>query len=380
MKLRIIWALAFMTSLAACRLPLMGQEPTPKEDTDTAKMIKWRRFNRLDKAITALAYSSDGRILAAASLDGTVQIWNGDGTNTGKSVVTSSQEVYAIAISPNGKLLATAGSNSEIQIWDLNGRRELRKLRGHKGPVPALAFSPDGGGLASAGYDKTIRIWDTKSWGEKLKITEGLHRVTALAFSPDGKLLASGGLTVAEYNGVRYGRADCVAIWNSADGKLVENLDERGARITFTPDGQALLMGGEILSLASENRAGAELKCHTCIALRDLGLAKTLMNTTGRGIGSLVVVSPDGLMFATGWGLFVIGMHGEGNSILDDEKTGYGVRLWEASAGKEAIKLKDEYGQTKDYETALVFSPDSRRLAVGTIEGKLRVFNLTPGA
>jgi WD40 repeat protein len=79
---------------------------------------------------------------------------------------TDGYAVSRIAISPDGHLIAGAIADRSVRIWDEAGN--ARKLQGHKDLVMDVAFSPDGGALASASYDRTVRIWQLKT---------GRHRV-----------------------------------------------------------------------------------------------------------------------------------------------------------------------------------------------------------
>ncbi|MHB9109946.1 MAG: WD40 domain-containing protein [Armatimonadota bacterium] len=96
-----------------------------------------------------------------------------------------------IAWSPDGRYLAAPSSSMEVQIYDAESGQMLRTLTGHTGAVMCVAWSPDGERLASGSSDKTVRIWNANI-GECMTTYEG-HKalVAALAWAPDGHSLVS---------------------------------------------------------------------------------------------------------------------------------------------------------------------------------------------
>jgi WD40 repeat protein len=116
-------------------------------------------------AISSLACSPDGKMLASASCGRQVRLWD---LGTGKATLTINTGHRGfptkVIFSPDGKTLATCcDEDSRIKLWDVRTGKERATLQGHTGYVRSVAFSPDGETLASGSADKTIRLWDVKA-------------------------------------------------------------------------------------------------------------------------------------------------------------------------------------------------------------------------
>jgi len=75
----------------------------------------------------------------------------------------------SVAFSPDGKRLASASADGTVQVWDVATGQEMLTLKGHAGTVYSVAFSPDGKRLASASADGTIKVWDARPWTPELR-------------------------------------------------------------------------------------------------------------------------------------------------------------------------------------------------------------------
>ncbi|WP_437076326.1 WD40 repeat domain-containing protein [Streptomyces sp. enrichment culture] len=159
--------------------------------------------NSATSSVMSLAFSRDGTMLAAGgdASNGEVGLWRTDGARIGQPIDQPTGTHTWVAFSPDGRTLATGNSRGTVTLWNATDPHHLTR-RGSPLTVPggslwSVAFSPDGRTLAAAGDTEsgTIHLWDVTdpdhptAIGLPLTVETGF--VAVLAFSPDGHTLAA---------------------------------------------------------------------------------------------------------------------------------------------------------------------------------------------
>ncbi|XP_066909624.1 notchless protein homolog 1 [Halyomorpha halys] len=136
--------------------------------SDDFTMFMWKpetgkkSFARLtghQQLINDVKFSPDTRLLASASFDKSIKLWDG---KTGKFITTLRghvQSVYMIAWSADSRLLVSASADSTLKVWTMKTKKLLNDLPGHVDQVFAVDWSADGEKVASGGKDKLLKLW-----------------------------------------------------------------------------------------------------------------------------------------------------------------------------------------------------------------------------
>jgi WD40 repeat protein len=155
-------------------------------DTRNRKVV--RTLEHAQDLVTSLAFSSDGRLLVAASLDGVVRLWQMADGKLARELPKQKRAILAVAFSPDGALLATTGADKVVRLWRVADGKLAQTLKGHESIVGTVAFSADGALLASGALDGAINLWQVSD-GKLLKTLKGhTDNVLGVAFMKDGRL------------------------------------------------------------------------------------------------------------------------------------------------------------------------------------------------
>jgi WD40 repeat protein len=340
--------------------------------SDAATGQKQLLFKGHERAITCLALADQGKTLVTGSQDNTVRVWDVAGTRQETVLPRRPTEALCMAWSPDGRTLAcgrkksgAGGSIGLVELWD-PAKKTSVAWDGHDDSVTGVAFSPSGAALATASLDHKVLIWDVAKGQVRFKLQAYDAPVGCLTFSRDGKWLAS-----ADVNGH-------IILWDPPAGRVKRLQDyPLGVRcLAFSPDGA---------TLAASHADGKVLLWDV-----DAGTVRGRWNAHDKGVYGLSF-SPDGATLATGsddrtaklWDwkaqaqlasftdhetvVRSLAFAPDGRTLVTAAES---VRLWDVATRLERAVLRPDTHRA----LCVAFNPDGRRLAAGTSNGPLIVW------
>jgi WD40 repeat protein len=182
-------------------------------------------------SIVAVTMHPHANIIASASDDQTIKLWNTEGQLL-KSWFAHSQRIWQIVFSPNGEILASASEDGTVKLWDQQGKL-INTLR-HTGAVWGVAFHPQNNLILTTSRNNTLNFW-SEDGQLKNSISGESGGLTKIAISQNGQLIATGGID------------NTIKLWNN-QGKLLRTLSGHKGMVTslaFTADHRFIISGGD---------------------------------------------------------------------------------------------------------------------------------------
>ncbi|MFB7499350.1 hypothetical protein ACFC09_32495 [Streptomyces sp. NPDC056161] len=339
-------------------------------------------------AVYAVAFSTQGHVIATAGKDDTIRLWNvtdpAHPAPLGNPIHAHSGGIMWLSFSPGGHTLAGAGRDHTVRLWNLADPKHptaLPALHGHTGIVFSVSFSPDGRTLASAGDDGTVRLWNVtdpahvSELGKPLRSQKGA--IASAAFSPDGRTLASAG------------HDHTIQLWNVTDpanpkrwGLPLRRHTDTVYAVAFSKDGHIMASAGNDFSLRLWDVSNPAKP----VALGTVPGAAT--NTI-----YALAFSPDGKVVATAGADQTIRLWNVTDPTapiaLCPPLTGHTGYVWWLTFSPDGHSLASVSADntarlwdlprivlpTSSYENTVAFSPDGRVLAAGATDGAIRLWN-----
>jgi YVTN family beta-propeller protein len=340
-------------------------------------------------------FSPDRRTLAQAHAGKIRLIDTASGTEKW-SADTSDGNIASLAFSPDGRVLAASpsffGSTTAIRLFSTTDGRETGILKGHLSWVPGLVFSPDGGRLISAGADQTIRIWDVAGLRELKSLRGHLSEIFSIALTPDGKTIISGCKdgtlfgwdamrpeTSRPYetlpvpvSGIEFiprqpgtfataNRDGTVSLWNITALRNSEPLTALGgdvARVMISPDGSRLYAGNRRSQIKVLDMATRLVITNVSIGNMQEGGSPRSGGPPGQGGSPVALIHGGGAMIVSGPGPVIRLFDTTSWEVLKSWKTPEGVSFFRSS---------------------MIPSPDERLLFIALRDGSVAFLNLDNG-
>ena len=167
---------------------------------DVQKRSRLRTLKGHKHLVASVAFSPDGKVLVSASHDNTIKQW-APATGTLTRTFTEFDPrphkgmrfpgIHSVAFSPDGKSLAAGYVDGSVRLLDPDTGKSLWSFYSHTGIVYGVAFSPDGKMLVTASFDKIVYVLNVATGTESQKLDDHSKRVNSIVFSPTGRWSAS---------------------------------------------------------------------------------------------------------------------------------------------------------------------------------------------
>ena len=279
--------------------------------------------------IWAAAVSPSGGLAAVAGATGTIMLIDPEQPGLPEQFEASAEIIYGLAFLPTGDRLFSGGRDGVVRLWDTRERKRIRSYGPVGNSVYGVAASPDGTIVAAAVRDGSVRLWDVATAEPVGQLLGHQGRVFSVAFAADGRLMAS----ASEDQTVR--------LWDLATLRERRRLDHpvRVNAVRFVGNDRLVTAGGDRL-----------LRC---------------WQTTGQ-------LPPRELSGHAG-GIWAVAV-AEGGEVMLTASADGTLRRW-SGRGDPQPRL-----QLNESVKCLASTADGHRLAVGTVEGTLSIWEPATGS
>lgn len=334
-----------------------------------------------ESGIFGIAYTGDGKLISG-SRDATVRVWDPASSRP----LLGQGKVGDVAFSSDGKSLAAGGSDPPLLMWDPVRRKQTGSpLEPIQAITGSVAFSPDGSRLAITLLQGFVLVFDTAT----MDLVGGEHAypdpVLGVAFSPDGKRVAAVSSNALEMNRSAVDGKSTVLFFDGDTGRELSrtiSISASAGPVAYSPDGTKLATAGNSGYIQLWDPESGEALGERFSFSRDVGI-------------SSIAFSPDGKLLAEAGAdsavrLFDTETHEQSGAPLNGHRGAVDsvefspdgrflassgvdntVRLWDVAARQPfGAPLA---GHT-DAVNGVAFSADGALLASGSLDGSVRIW------
>jgi serine/threonine protein kinase/WD40 repeat protein len=303
--------------------------------------------------LVKLAFSPDGRHLAAAGVDGRVRVLDAATGHLVRQLTGPVGPLRDVAFNATGKLLAAAGDTPEVRIWDLTTGDVVRTIRGATDIIESVAFCSNDR-LATGDHEGLVKVWDAGRDQRGLLLDHGSYSARqGLVFVPGGQRVVVVPTSCE--------RVDWLDLQTGATARRSLPVLKGDERANISPDGRRIACvpvgSADVFEVWEVEDSTRVLRSHR-----------------GPGPISALSYSPDGRWLMTSH----LVRHGAG-------RYSYVAVVWDAATGARLHTLDD--GEVQEYPTeprlenggSVAVSRDGRLVAHAAFRGKVSLWDRQTG-
>jgi WD40 repeat protein len=185
------------------------------------------------KIVDHLASSPDGSLVAAASYDGSVRLYDPQTGEARGEFALGADRITAVAFDPRGRELAVTTGRGQLLFVDLGSGKVRRTVQAHRTWIQDVAYSRDGTRVLTSGrQDHTAHVWNVETGDLELTLEGHVDNIMQGRFSPDGRFIATAALDHS------------ANVWDAHTGELLRSIPGGDYGAAWSPDGAELLATG----------------------------------------------------------------------------------------------------------------------------------------